>query len=134
LMDDFNIVSIKLPENIKDLAEYFQIYTATDFQIFLDQEISKTKCLNPIQLASKVKELEEDTILGRPAAPDHNYCLTKFAFNCFLQFCDVTKFQFHSINFTSLRHSIRVNPIAPRYILNRAYLEEYTRPVCYYIT
>ncbi|MEF2233294.1 MAG: type IV secretion system DNA-binding domain-containing protein [Candidatus Cardinium sp.] len=61
---------------------------------------------------------------GRP--PDHNYCLTKFAFNCFLQFCDATKFQFHSINFTSLRHSIRINPIAPRYILNRAYLEEYT--------
>ncbi|MDN5247178.1 MAG: type IV secretion system DNA-binding domain-containing protein [Candidatus Cardinium sp.] len=63
---------------------------------------------------------------GRPTPPDHNYCLTKFAFNCFLQFCDATKFQFHSINFTSLRHSIRINPIAPRYILNRAYLEEYT--------
>lgn len=63
---------------------------------------------------------------GRPTAPDHNYCLTKFAFNCFLKFCDPTTFQFYSINFTSLTHSVRVNPIAPRYILNKAYLEEYT--------
>jgi len=63
---------------------------------------------------------------GNPMAAQDNYCLTKFAFNCFVQFCDPAKFQFHSINFTSLTHSIRLNPIAPRYILNRAYLEEYT--------
>ncbi|WP_419241453.1 VapE domain-containing protein [Cardinium endosymbiont of Nabis limbatus] len=62
LMDDLSIVPIKLPENIKDLAEYFQIYTAT-FQILLDQGINKNKCLKPIQLASKVTELEEDIVL-----------------------------------------------------------------------
>lgn len=63
---------------------------------------------------------------GTRILPQNNYFLTKFAFNCFIKFADPSRFQFHSINFTSLRHSARVNPIAPKYITNRAYLEEYT--------
>lgn len=62
---------------------------------------------------------------GVPVAPERSYCLSKFAYNCYLKFCDPSKFDFKIINFTDPSRSFRVNPIDPEYIANRAYLEEY---------
>jgi hypothetical protein len=61
-----------------------------------------------------------------PANPDRSYCLTKFAYNCFVRF-KPAGMQFRSINFTDPSSSARINPFAPRYIQNRAYLEEYVQ-------
>ncbi|UWW97174.1 MAG: toprim domain-containing protein [Candidatus Cardinium sp.] len=36
LRDSFGIVSVQLPGDVKDIAEYFQRYTTNDFQILLD--------------------------------------------------------------------------------------------------
>jgi len=61
-----------------------------------------------------------------PANPNRSYCLTKFAYNCFLRF-KPEGVQFRTINFTDPSSSARINPIAPSYIQNRAYLEEYVQ-------
>ena len=61
-----------------------------------------------------------------PANPNRSYCLTKFAYNCFLRF-KPKGVQFRTINFTDPSSSCRINPIAPTYIQNRAFLEEYVQ-------
>jgi hypothetical protein len=61
-----------------------------------------------------------------PADRGRSYCLTKFAYNCFLRF-KPAGMQFRSINFTDPSSSARINPFAPSYIQNRAYLEEYVQ-------
>jgi hypothetical protein len=61
-----------------------------------------------------------------PADSNRSYCLTKFAYNCFLRF-KPKGVQFRSINFTDPSSSCRINPFAPSYIQNRAYLEEYVQ-------
>lgn len=61
-----------------------------------------------------------------PADPSRSYCLTKFAYNCFLRF-KPPGMQFRVVNFTDPSSSARINPISPKYIQNRAYLEEYVR-------
>ena len=43
LKDFFGIVSIQLPEDVKDLAEYFQKYSAVDFQSLLDKGKKQAK-------------------------------------------------------------------------------------------
>ncbi|MEF2229238.1 MAG: VapE domain-containing protein [Candidatus Cardinium sp.] len=46
LEDSFGILSIHLPEEVKDISEYFQRYTTNDFQILIDygvQQVQSTK-------------------------------------------------------------------------------------------
>jgi len=54
-----------------------------------------------------------------------SYCLSKFVYNCYRNLADKTKLRFHVINFIDPSKSIRINPISPVYISNRAYLSEY---------
>ena len=61
---------------------------------------------------------------GIPNAPEQSYCLTKFAYNCFLKF-KPPGMHFQVLNFSDLTRTYRINPVAPAYIKNRAYLEEY---------
>ncbi|MGI2299109.1 VapE domain-containing protein [Candidatus Cardinium hertigii] len=46
LLDSYGIVSIPLPEEIKDIAEYFQKYSSVDFQFLLDQGIQQAKSIS----------------------------------------------------------------------------------------
>lgn len=64
---------------------------------------------------------------GSPVDPKKNYCLSKFVYNCYLQLGDKDrkKISFKVINFTDPNKSIRINPIHPTYLENRAFLEEY---------
>ena len=59
---------------------------------------------------------------GTPQNPHKSYCLSKFAYNCWKKFSP-QGLTFHTINFTDLARTRRVNPFAN--ISNRAYLEEY---------
>ncbi|MGI2298349.1 VapE domain-containing protein [Candidatus Cardinium hertigii] len=43
LKESYGIISIRLPEEVKDIAEYFQKYSAVDFQFLLDQGIQQSK-------------------------------------------------------------------------------------------
>jgi hypothetical protein len=54
-----------------------------------------------------------------------NYCLSQFAYNCNLKF-NGNKNRFVNINFQDIATSSQVNPIAPRYIKDRAKLSQYT--------
>ena len=61
---------------------------------------------------------------GLPADAARSYCLTKFAYNCFLKH-KAPGMSFQLLNFADLTRTYRINPVAPRFIQNRAYLEEY---------
>ena len=45
LKNSFGIVSIQLPKEVKDIAEYFKKYTSDDFQLLLDIGISKAQSI-----------------------------------------------------------------------------------------
>ncbi|MDN5247464.1 MAG: VapE domain-containing protein [Candidatus Cardinium sp.] len=45
LKESFGIVSIRLPKDVKDIAEYFQKYTSDDFQLLLDLGISEAQSI-----------------------------------------------------------------------------------------
>ena len=61
---------------------------------------------------------------AQPYDAKKQYCLTKFAYNCFLKFRPYGM-AFQTINFAHPTHSYRINPMAQRYIRDRALLEEY---------
>jgi len=61
---------------------------------------------------------------GMPLAPEKSYCLSKFAYNCLLKH-KPPGMDIAVINFTDLTRTRRINPFAPQYIEDRAYLEEY---------
>lgn len=46
LLDFHGIVSIPLPEEVKDIAEYFQKYTSVDFKFLLDQGVQQAKSVS----------------------------------------------------------------------------------------
>ncbi|TSJ79779.1 VapE domain-containing protein [Cardinium endosymbiont of Dermatophagoides farinae] len=50
LRDSFGIVSVQLPEDVKDIAEYFQRYTPNDFQLLLGYGVQQVQSItvNPI--------------------------------------------------------------------------------------
>ncbi|MDN5247487.1 MAG: VapE domain-containing protein [Candidatus Cardinium sp.] len=46
LKDFFGIVSIQLPGDVKDIAEYFQRYTPNDFQLLLDSGVQQAQSIS----------------------------------------------------------------------------------------
>ncbi|PHT96708.1 hypothetical protein BC332_34365 [Capsicum chinense] len=46
LLESYGIVSIPLPEDVKDIAEYFQKYDSSDFKFLLDQGIQQAKSVS----------------------------------------------------------------------------------------
>ncbi|MGI2299182.1 VapE domain-containing protein [Candidatus Cardinium hertigii] len=44
--ESYGIISIRLPEEVKDIAEYFQKYSAVDFQFLLNQGIQQEKSVS----------------------------------------------------------------------------------------
>ncbi|MGI2299169.1 toprim domain-containing protein, partial [Candidatus Cardinium hertigii] len=46
LKESYGIISIRLPEEVKDIAEYFQKYSAVDFQFLLNQGIQQAKSVS----------------------------------------------------------------------------------------
>ncbi|TSJ80187.1 VapE domain-containing protein [Cardinium endosymbiont of Dermatophagoides farinae] len=45
LRDSFGIVSVQLPGDVKDIAEYFQRYTTNDFQILIDSSVQQVQSI-----------------------------------------------------------------------------------------
>lgn len=57
LSDIYGMVSIPLPKEVKDIAEYFQKYDSVDFQFLLDKGIQQSKLVSMHSInVPKVKE------------------------------------------------------------------------------
>jgi predicted P-loop ATPase len=78
LMEDaFGIAPIHLPDDVKDLSEYFQRYTIDDFNPLLEENITKSKHLQPACISYKKQSSKQGETLFHKV---EHYLNEKFEF------------------------------------------------------
>ncbi|MGI2262392.1 toprim domain-containing protein, partial [Candidatus Cardinium hertigii] len=87
LSDSYGIVSISLPEEVKDISDYFQKYNSANFQFLLDEGIRKSKSISIKPVTSAKVEKTVNTKRGRI----ESYLDSKFnfRFNVFTKECQI---------------------------------------------